>query len=57
MTLLSLTEIAKLIFENEDTSITAFKVDHFPVDPSYAFKIEYKDRSIVLVVTQFHWML
>ena len=39
---------AKLIFENEDTRITAFKVDHFPVDPSYAFKIEYKDRSIVV---------
>ena len=38
----------KLIFENEDTKITAFKVDHFPVDPSYAFKIEYKDRSIVI---------
>ncbi len=39
---------AKLIFENEDTKITAFKVDHSPVDPSYAFKIEYKDRSIVI---------
>ena len=37
-----------VIFQNEDTRITAFKVDHFPVDPSYAFKIEYKDRSIVL---------
>ena len=37
-----------LIFQNEDTSITAFKVDHFPVDPSYAFKIQYKDRSMVL---------
>ena len=36
------------IFQNEDTRITAFKVDHFPVDPSYAFKIEYKDRSIVV---------
>ena len=30
-----------IIFQNEDTRITAFKVDHFPVDPSYAFKIEY----------------
>ena len=39
---------AKLIFENEDTRITAFKVDHAPVDPAYAFKIEYKDRSIVV---------
>ena len=39
---------AKLIFENEDTRIIAFKVDHSPVDPSYAFKIEYKDRSIVV---------
>ena len=38
----------KIIFQNEDTRITAFKVDHFPVDPSYAFKIEYKDRSIVV---------
>ena len=37
-----------IIFQNEDTRITAFKVDHFPVDPSYAFKIEYKDRSIVV---------
>ncbi|MAK16553.1 MAG: MBL fold metallo-hydrolase [Gammaproteobacteria bacterium] len=39
---------ANIIFQNEDTRITAFKVDHFPVDPSYAFKIEYKDRSIVV---------
>ena len=37
-----------IIFQNENTRITAFKVDHFPVDPSYAFKIEYKDRSIVV---------
>tara|TARA_B100000614_G_scaffold43901_1_gene36874 strand:+ start:2764 stop:3816 length:1053 start_codon:yes stop_codon:yes gene_type:complete len=37
-----------LIFQNEDTKITAFKVDHYPVDPSYGFKIEYKDRSIVI---------
>ena len=36
------------VFQNENTRITAFKVDHFPVDPSYAFKIEYKDRSIVV---------
>ena len=39
---------ANIIFQNEDTTITAFKVDHFPVDPSYAFKIEYKDRSLVV---------
>ena len=37
-----------IIFQNENTRITAFKVDHFPVDPSYAFKIEYKDRSLVV---------
>ena len=37
-----------LIFENKDTKITAFKVDHSPVDPSYAFKVEYKDRSMVI---------
>jgi ribonuclease Z len=37
-----------LIFENKDTKITAFRVDHSPVDPSYAFKVEYKDRSMVI---------
>ena len=37
-----------VIFQNEDTTITAFKVDHNPVDPSYAFKVEYKDRAMVI---------
>jgi ribonuclease Z len=37
-----------LIFENKDTKITAFRVDHSPVDPSYAFKVVYKDRSMVI---------
>ena len=37
-----------LIFENKYTKITAFRVDHSPVDPSYAFKVEYKDRSMVI---------
>ena len=37
-----------VIFENKDTKITAFRVDHSPVDPSYAFKVEYKDRSMVI---------
>ena len=37
-----------VIFQNQDTTITAFKVDHYPVDPSYAFKVEYKDRSLVI---------
>ena len=37
-----------LIFENKDTKITAFRVDHSPIDPSYAFKVEYKDRSMVI---------
>ena len=37
-----------IIFENKDTKITAFRVDHHPVDPSYAFKVEYKDRSMVI---------
>ncbi|RPG42991.1 MAG: MBL fold metallo-hydrolase [Gammaproteobacteria bacterium TMED112] len=39
---------SEVIFQNEDTKVTAFKVDHFPVDPSYGFKVEFKDRSIVI---------
>ena len=36
------------VYESNGIKITAFLVEHNPVDPSLAFKIEYKERSIVL---------
>ena len=40
--------LANLYTNLMELVITAFLVDHKPIDPSLAFKIEYKGRSIVL---------
>jgi ribonuclease Z len=43
-----ITDFSKPVYESNGIVITAFLVDHKPIDPSLAFKIEYKGRSIVL---------
>ncbi len=37
-----------VIFDDSSLKITAFEVDHFPVDPSLGYRFDYKGRSIVI---------
>jgi ribonuclease Z len=37
-----------IIISDENTTITAFEVIHEPVSPALGFRIDYKDRSIVI---------
>ena len=37
-----------VIFDDGSLKITAFEVDHFPVDPSFGYRFDYKGRSIVI---------
>ena len=37
-----------VIFDDGNLKITAFEVEHFPVDPSLGFRFDYKGRSIVI---------
>ena len=36
------------IYDKDQIKISAFPVNHHPIDPSLGFKIEYKNRSIVI---------
>ena len=36
------------IFSEKDLTVSAFRVDHEPVDPAFGYRINYKDRSIVI---------
>ena len=38
-----------VIFDDGKLKITAFEVEHFPVDPSLGFRFDYKGRSIVIL--------
>jgi ribonuclease Z len=37
-----------LVYESQDTKIHAFSVTHAPIHPAVGYKIQYKDRSIVI---------
>ena len=37
-----------LVFDSQDTKIHAFSVAHAPIHPAVGYKIQYKDRSIVI---------
>jgi len=39
---------AVVILDDDDLTITAFRVDHEPVDPAVGYRFDYKDRSVVL---------
>lgn len=39
---------ASVVFEHGDLRVSAFQVDHDPVDPAVGYRIEYKDRSIAI---------
>jgi ribonuclease Z len=37
-----------IVFEEGDLQVAAFEVDHAPVDPAVGYRIDYKERSIVI---------
>ena len=39
---------ADYVLEDGDLKISAFAVDHSPIEPAFGFRIEYKGRSIVI---------
>ena len=36
-----------LVYENNGVKVTAIEVDHYPIQPSYGYRIEYAGRSVV----------
>ena len=44
----SMGSIAETVFELDGVKITAFEVTHSPVEPSFGYRIDYKDRSIAI---------
>ena len=36
------------VYEHNGVRITAFEVDHFPIQPSYGYRIDYAGRSVVI---------
>ncbi len=38
----------KIIYDFDGVKITAFNVDHYPVEPSVGYSIEYKNKKVVL---------
>ena len=37
-----------VVFQDGELTITAIRVDHSPIEPAFAYRIDYKDRSISL---------
>jgi ribonuclease Z len=37
-----------IVWDSGDVKITAFKVSHEPIDPAFGYRIDYKDRSVVI---------
>lgn len=37
-----------VVFENDELSVTAFTVDHHPVDPAVGYRFDYKGRSLCI---------
>jgi ribonuclease Z len=37
-----------LVLDNGDLRITAIEVDHAPIEPAYAYRFDYKGRSVVI---------
>ena len=37
-----------IVFDENDLKVTAFTVNHSPVEPAFGFRFDYKDRSIVI---------
>ncbi len=46
-TTINLTDKNAVILEEEDLKITVFEVNHYPVEPAFGFRFDYKDRSVV----------
>ncbi|MEM6705651.1 MAG: MBL fold metallo-hydrolase [Acidobacteriota bacterium] len=39
---------SEVVFERGEVRITAFRVHHDPVEPAFGYRIDYKDRSVVI---------
>ncbi|HEY2187659.1 MAG TPA: MBL fold metallo-hydrolase [Caldimonas sp.] len=39
---------ASVVYDEDELKVTAFEVDHAPVAPAFGYRIDYRDRSIVL---------
>ncbi len=37
-----------VIFEHNEVEVTAFEVDHFPIQPAFGYRIDYAGHSVVL---------
>ncbi len=37
-----------IVYEHNGVRVTAFLVDHFPIQPSFGYRIDYQGRSVVL---------
>jgi ribonuclease Z len=37
-----------VVYENNNVKVTSFLVDHFPIQPSLGYRIDYKGRSVVI---------
>lgn len=37
-----------IVYEHGGVTVTAYKVDHAPVEPAFGYRIDYKDRSVSL---------
>lgn len=43
------TDIAPgIVFEADGVTVTAFLVDHAPIEPAYGYRVDYRGRSVVL---------
>lgn len=39
---------AEIVYDEGGVTVTAYKVDHSPVEPAFGYRVDYKDRSISL---------
>lgn len=37
---------AEIVFNEGGVTVTAYKVDHAPVEPAFGYRVDYKDRSV-----------
>ncbi|MEQ9520494.1 MAG: MBL fold metallo-hydrolase [Parvibaculum sp.] len=38
---------SSILYDEDGLKITAFRVDHAPIDPAYGYRVDYKGRSVV----------
>ena len=48
VTVVSDIETETVVLDDGDLKVTAFLVDHAPIAPAYGYRVDYKDRSVVI---------